>query len=68
MFANEKKHYELPYPFDCTVVDGNLSMDYTLNALTHNNPELLYKLLGLTRHKQSKIYNSVIVIKEEETK
>lgn len=64
----EHKHYELPYPFEFRHTGNTIYLDYTLNSLTHNNPDLLYKLLGLTRYKQSKIYNSIITVIEEETK
>lgn len=59
---NEQKKYELPYPFKFNMHKHQLTFDYTLNTLAHNNDELLFKVRSLTKKKNCKIFDNQVII------
>lgn len=61
---NEQKRYELPYPFNVSITDQGIIFDYTLNTLSCNSDDMLYKLRSLTKKKNTKIYDNKVLITE----
>jgi hypothetical protein len=61
---DDQKRYELPYPFALENTNRRVTMDYTLESVAGNNTDLLYKLQSLSRKKNTKIFNSKVVIAE----
>lgn len=62
--GNDQKKYELPYPFKVYMEEGKIVLDYTIDTLSQNNDNLLYRIMSLNRKKNSKIFNSKIVIQD----
>lgn len=61
---DDQKRYELPYPFNIESTNAGVIMDYSLETIAGNNTELLYKLQSLNKKKNTKIFNSKVVIAE----
>lgn len=60
--GNDQKKYEVPYPFAVNMEESKLVLDYTLDTLSQNNDTLLYKIMGLNRKKNSKLFNTKMII------
>lgn len=61
---NEQKRYELPYPFSLKSESNSVVFDYTLDTLSCNSDEMLFKLKSLAKKKNTKIYDSKVIITE----
>jgi len=60
---NENRTYELPIPFDITMEENNIVLDYTIKTLSNNCPVKLVKLTNITPSEVNKFYNNKIKIK-----
>lgn len=65
--GDEQKRYELPYPFAVTREKTEISLDYRLQTLAHNNDTVLIKMRSLNKKKNIKIYDSIVNISESIT-
>lgn len=54
----EHKQFIIPLPFNILIYDNTVILDYTLEALSRGNIELLYKLKVINRKKNTRFYNT----------
>ena len=54
--------YELPYPYHITKHLNGVHLDYTLETLTKGATELMYRIKGLTKVRNSKLYDNILTI------
>jgi hypothetical protein len=62
---SQQKKIEIPYPFDITIKDNYLILDYTLASISKNDSELYYRLMSLNQKNNSKFYNNKILLFEK---
>ena len=60
-----KRIYELPYCFSIVEHEKQIELNYNFSTIANNNEELMHKLVCLTRHKNSKLYNNKLIIRPE---
>ena len=65
MDNNEKKKYEIPYPFKIYSKDNILTLEYTISSFGTTDHNIKYRLLSLNKKTNSKLYNNKLVISEK---